>query len=96
LKHPFPVNYPELLFNYAPPDAKYYMTIYDEWGYEKKELLESIGYEIEVLWEVSLAEKGISGTDVRRRIARGEDWREYVPKYVYDYIIRNHLYEKIQ
>lgn len=33
---PFPINYPEFIFNYAPANAKYYMTIYDAWGYEKR------------------------------------------------------------
>ena len=93
---PFPINYPKLIFNYAPADAKYYMTIYDAWGCEKKEQLKAIGCDIEVLWEVSLMEKGISGSDVRRLIAGGGDWKKYVPEYVYNYVMLNHLDEKIR
>ena len=40
---PFPVNCPELLFNYVPREAKFYMTLYDQWSLEKKALLESLG-----------------------------------------------------
>ncbi len=40
---PFPINCPQLLFNYVPLDAKYYMTIYDDWSLEKKATLESLG-----------------------------------------------------
>ena len=93
---PFPINYPEFIFNYAPANAKYYMTIYDAWGYEKKEKLETIGCDIEIFWEIPLVEKGISGSEVRKLIANGKEWKEYVPEYVYDYILFNHLDEKIR
>ena len=86
---PFPINYPKRIFNYVPRDAKFYMTIYDAWGYEKKEALDSIGCKTEVLREVSLNEKGISGSDVRKLIKEKRDWNAYVPAYVYDYIIHN-------
>ncbi|MCC8138345.1 MAG: adenylyltransferase/cytidyltransferase family protein [Clostridiales bacterium] len=33
---PFPINYPDLLRNYVPMDARFYMTIYDQWGIRKK------------------------------------------------------------
>lgn len=93
---PFPINYPELIFNYAPASAKYYITIYDAWGHEKKKILESIGCSIEVLWEVSLREKGISGSYVRKLISEGKTWKKYVPQYVYDYMAHNHLDEKLR
>lgn len=93
---PFPINYPELIFNYAPSHAKYYMTIYDAWGREKKEKLEAIGCDVEVLWDVPLAGKGISGSDVRRLIAEGKEWKDYVPEYVYDYVLANHLDERLK
>lgn len=93
---PFPINYPELIFNYAPSSANYYMTIYDAWGHEKKKMLESIGCRTEVLWEISLREKGISGSDVRKLIVEGGAWEKYVPQYVYDYVIHNHLDERLR
>lgn len=83
---PFPINFPERIFNYAPRDARYYLTIYDQWGYEKKEMLESIGCDVEVLWEVDISRKGISGTDVRALIKEGKSWEEFVPAFVYEYV----------
>lgn len=73
-----------------------YLTIYDAWRYEKKQKLQFIGCNIKVLWEVSLREKGISGSDVRRLIVENKDWGSYVPKYVYDYIRFHHLDEKLK
>lgn len=88
---PFPINFPELLFNYAPHDAKYYMTIYDMWGQQKKTMLEELGCDVEVLWQRALAEKAISGTQIRQRIKDGLEWRQYVPESVYQYIVTNHF-----
>ena len=88
---PFPINFPELIFNYAPCDAKYYITIYDAWGMEKKEKLEALGCSVEILWKVDQSEKGISGSDVRKLMAYGKEWRQFVPEFVYDYVIANHL-----
>lgn len=93
---PFPINYPELIFNYTPQNARYYMTIYDEWGIEKKQKLEKIGCDIEVLWNISIEQKGISGTDVRKLIVEKKPWKSYVPTFVYEYIKINHLEEKIK
>ena len=57
---PFPINFPEKIFNYVPLDAKFYMTIYDEWGEEKlKSLQNDLKLDVEVLWRVTLEEKGI-------------------------------------
>lgn len=94
---PFPINFPEKIFNYAPKDAKYYLTIYDEWGEEKlKTLRDDLGLDVEVLWKVTLEEKGISSSDVRKSIQLGEDFREYVPNAVYNYIKNNKLDVRIK
>jgi len=45
------------------------VTIYDEWGEEKKALVEAAGYRVEVLWRRD--EKLVTGTEVRRRIRGG-------------------------
>ena len=92
---PFPINYPELLFNYVPRDAKFYMTIYDEWSEDKQRVLQDLGCEVEVMWKRSNEEKKISGTEVRAAIARGEDWRPLVPKSVYDYVKTHELEQRI-
>lgn len=93
---PFPINFPALIFNYAPQNAKYYMSIYDEWGIKKKEVLENLGCNIEILWHVSLEEKGISGTDVRKRILLNKEWKHLVPHFVYEYVTSNYLDERIR
>lgn len=94
---PFPINFPEKIFNYAPQNAKYYMTIYDEWGEEKlQSLQEQLGLDVDVLWRVTLEEKGISGSDVRKRIQEGKDWKSYVPNFVYQYITKNKIDSRIK
>lgn len=92
---PFPIDFPKMIFNYAPVDAKYYLTIYDGWGIEKKKVFEELGCDVEVLRHVGIEEKGISGTDVRRFILMGEEWESLVPRYVYRYVTERHLDERI-
>lgn len=94
---PFPINFPEKIFNYAPQNAKYYMTIYDEWGEEKlKCLKENLKLDVEILWRVTLNEKGISASDVRKCIQEGKEWKQYVPHFVYQYITENNLDTRIK
>ena len=93
---PFPINFPEKIFNYAPDYAKYYLTIYDEWVEEKLKSLSDLGLKVEVLWRVTLEEKGISSSDLRKKIQKNEDFSEYVPKPVYQYIMEHHLNERIK
>ncbi|WP_034640909.1 nicotinate-nucleotide adenylyltransferase [Desulfovibrio inopinatus] len=76
---PFPVNSPELYLYYVPLDAVFFLTIYDDWGRRKRELFTSLGLDIHVLWECSPQDKGLSGTDVRRAMAEGNDWESQVP-----------------
>lgn len=83
---PFPVNCPELLFNYVPREAKFYMTLYDQWSQEKKAMLESLGCEVEVMWRRTDAERLTSGTEVRELIRSGRPWRHLVPPFVYKYM----------
>ncbi|TGY91157.1 nicotinate-nucleotide adenylyltransferase [Petralouisia muris] len=83
---PFPINYPELLSNYAPKDAKYYMTIYDQWSMDKKAALEEYGYHVEVMWQRTNEQKFTSGTEVRRRMVAGESWHHLVTDFVYRYV----------
>jgi nicotinamide-nucleotide adenylyltransferase len=76
---PFPVNLPELYRCYVPMDGTFYLTIYDEWGRRKLERFQAMGVKTEVLWVRSPEEKGLSATEVRRRMARGEPWEQMVP-----------------
>lgn len=94
---PFPINFPEKIVNYAPLNAKYYMTIYDEWGEEKYTYLkEKLKLDVDVLWRVTLEEKGISASDIREKIQKGQEWKQYVPNYVYKYVTENHIDKRIK
>jgi nicotinamide-nucleotide adenylyltransferase len=76
---PFPINLPERYRSYIPLDATFFLTIYDEWGRRKKQMFESMGLEVEILWERSPQEKGLSGAEIRERMASGEAWEHMVP-----------------
>ncbi len=93
---PFPINYPELIFNYAPCSAKYYMTIYDEWSKEKQLALQKLGCDIEIMWMRTNSEKVTSGSQVRECIVHNRPWKHLVPKAVYDYIIQNEIDKRIR
>ncbi len=94
---PFPINFPDKIFNYAPSDAKYYMTIYDEWGEEKLKILQDeLKLEVEVLWRVAIEKKGISAVNVRKCIQEEKEWKQFVPKFVYHYIIEHGLDQRIK
>lgn len=55
-------------------------TIYDEWGEEKAQRMTQQGFNVEVLWRRSMAERATSGTEIRSLMARGEPWRHLVPE----------------
>ena len=83
---PFPIEQTDLLFNFVPRKAVYYMTIYDDWGREKLQLLTNLELNVKVMWERTEAEKPISGTLIRKKILNGEDYKQFVPESVYNYI----------
>ncbi|MFP4474588.1 MAG: nicotinate-nucleotide adenylyltransferase [Desulfatibacillaceae bacterium] len=76
---PFPINLPELWSQYLPMHGVFFLTIYDGWGEEKLRMFRQAGLDTEVLWRRGPGEKGITGTDVRGRMARREPWRHLVP-----------------
>ena len=76
---PFPINIPELYRYYVPLDALFFLAIYDEWGKKKLELFRSLGFKTHVLREVPESQKGISASDIRSRMVRGESWEDVVP-----------------
>lgn len=76
---PFPINIPELLKYYVPMNGVFFLSIYDDWGRQKKKYLESLGLKIHILWEVPLEKKGISGSDIRNFMLKGEPWEHLVP-----------------
>lgn len=76
---PLPIVFPELYRYYVPLDAVFFLTIYDGWGREKLRQFQGLGLKTHVLWEVRPEEKGISASQVRRRMARGKPWESLVP-----------------
>ena len=76
---PLPINVPELIKYYVPLDAIFFLTIYDEWGQQKKEYFESLGLKIHLLWEVPIEKKGLSSSDIRKSMIKGEKWVHLVP-----------------
>lgn len=76
---PFPINLPELYGHYVPLDGTFFLTIYDQWGRKKLEHFKSLGLKTEILWEKPPQEKGLSGAEIRARMARGEPWQHFVP-----------------
>jgi nicotinamide mononucleotide adenylyltransferase len=75
---PFPHSYPDRLWHYAPPEALYFLSIYDGWGDEKARRLEELGLRTNVLWRRT--ERLTSGTELRAMIRSGDpSWRALVP-----------------
>jgi len=82
---PFPINFPDILFNYVPKEATFYITMYSDWDKEKKQMLEKFGCKIGIIH----GERTASGTQIRNCIINDEPWNHLVPSYVYDFIITN-------
>jgi cytidyltransferase-like protein len=71
-----------------PRRSKVYVTIYDQWGEEKVQKIVDEGYEIEILWRRSMADRATSGTEVRSLIETGSVWSHLVPKGAIEPILR--------
>ena len=91
---PYPIERPEILYNYVPLSATSFFTIYDQWGYEKLERLKSLGYGTHVLFDDR--EKKMCSTEIRQKIMDDVDWKDMVPNAVYEYIIENNLTDKVK
>jgi len=92
---PFPINFPDVWKYYVPMDAIFFLTIFDEWGRKKKNLLEEQNLTVDVLWEKNFSEKKISGTHIRNLIRKNNNWKHLVPSGTFKYIKENHLENKI-
>ena len=90
---PYPIERPEILYNYVPLSATSFFTIYDDWGYEKLHRLKELGYGTHVLFDTR--KKAMCSTEIRQKIFDGDDWKQMVPNAVYEYIIENGLTEKV-
>lgn len=93
---PFPVHHTHLIKYYIPSEAVIFVTIYADWGKEKLALFQSMGYQTDMLWQRTMEERFTTGTEVRRRIANGEEWESLVPKGVARVIKRFKLDEELR
>ena len=74
---PFPIESPEYLKNFLPASIQMYTTICDDWNIHKIQVLEEVGYSVEVLWEKQ--DKNYEGIEIRRMILEGdESWKAMV------------------
>ena len=77
---PAPLGTSDLTECLPPPDnATVFVTVYDAWGLERIELLNRLGYDVDVLWNRPESEKEITGTEVRRAMRSGNEWHDLVP-----------------
>ena len=76
---PFPIETPDILYQFIPVNIACFTTVYDDWNREKVKILEEYGYQVNVLWESD--NKLITGSNLREKIIIGdESWMEDVPK----------------
>ena len=75
---PFPIEDPPALPSFLSMRIPCLTTVYDNWNRQKVQILKSLGYTVEVLYERS--QKIFAGTAVRASIAAGtEEWESLVP-----------------
>ena len=72
------------------------MSICSAWDEERYHLLEALHMNVEILWRKTREEKGITGTEIRGMIARGEDWQQHVPKSVAEYLAGHGIDQRIR
>lgn len=83
---PFPISNPELYQFYVPLDAVFFLVIYDDWGKRKLDYFKEQGLMTHILRNVPFEEKGISSSDVRNLMIKGESWEHLVPASVVNYM----------
>jgi len=93
---PFPINVPGLLRYYTPTDATYYVTIYDEWGDYKLDVLNSLGLKTEVMWRRSPSQRLTSGAEVRELMRKNGNWESLVPPAVAKVIRERGLEQRVK
>ncbi len=78
---PAPIREPQRLRHFipSPAEARCFLTVYDAWGDEKVDVMEDLGYLVDVLWRRSHEQRATSGTAIRSHIRHGEPWQHLVP-----------------
>ena len=54
---PCPINKPKLIANYIPLEALHLTRVYDQWGHEKIQILQELGYKNLILYEAPSPDK---------------------------------------
>lgn len=93
---PMPINYPERIRYYVPEDGEFFLTIYDDWGWERKKIIENLGYKVTVLWIRTDETRISSGTEIRQMMLEGKDWSHLAPPAVYQFAKEHKLAERIR
>jgi len=75
----------------SPDIATVYITVYDDWGHRKSQLLEDLGYKVDILWRRTLDDRITSGTELRHAMTAGGAWRHLVPGAVARYLDQSGL-----
>lgn len=89
---PFPINRPELWDCYAPADAVHYVNVLEEWHEVKVTRLRDADRVV----VTKDGARSVSGTDIRERMARGDDWQHLVPTPVANWIDNNDRTERVR
>ncbi len=92
---PFPISSPSQIQFFAPKSATYFITVFDEWGRSKVEVLKALGLKVNVLYDKDLSEKEVSATMVRTKVANNEAWETLVLPSVARFIKEQKLDAKI-
>lgn len=93
---PFPINFPHLYRYYVPLEAKFFLTIYDEWGQKKLKYFQSLGLNIHILWEVPKEKKGISASQIRKKMINNLPWKHLVPNSVSNLLLKWEIPHRLQ
>ena len=93
---PMPISYPDRIRYYVPEDGEFLITIYDDWGWERKKRIEDLGYKATVLWVRDESTRVSSGTEIREMMLKGEDWSHLAPPSVYKFAQDHGLAQRIR
>jgi nicotinamide mononucleotide adenylyltransferase len=91
---PFPIEMPSTLTSYIPINVPIFTTLCGEWSKHKIQLLQSIGYHVEILW--SNKDKTVDGTVIRDLICKGDDsWKQKVPNATIEFVEKHDIRQRI-
>lgn len=93
---PCPINVPHRIPHYVPRGARFFVTIYDDWGRAKSEILQSLPAEVEILWERDMADRAATGAAIRTAMAEHAPWEHLVPGAVATMLRRPEFGERLR